>query len=252
MPFTIMLIPADVTAPPPHYKTAIERAVEANGGQIAPHGVVRLADGGQFVFENDDFWLKRLTPDVCRVVFDAALRTNTYVTNGGSAFDLVPLKVKGSTLKIPSDLGPAVVAANPDVLCTNLQRRLTHWNRDMARLRREEVIGADEQPLEPPPDPGQEPRLSNDPSGIAAKCEATTREITSNLGWKFVRRVVTRNVQWGVVWRADVAPTADPATWFRDSCWRASGTHGKGGVSMSSRPLVMFDKTKDIKPLPVE
>jgi len=68
MPFTIILMPADVSAPQPHYKMAIERAIEANGGQIAPHGLVRLTDGGQFVVENNDFWLKRLTPGVCREI----------------------------------------------------------------------------------------------------------------------------------------------------------------------------------------
>lgn len=46
MPFTIMLLPPDVGASPPHFKMAIERAVQANRGQLAPHGVVRLADGG--------------------------------------------------------------------------------------------------------------------------------------------------------------------------------------------------------------
>ncbi|HXC57375.1 MAG TPA: hypothetical protein VNU97_18895 [Rhizomicrobium sp.] len=250
MPFAIMLMPADVSAPPPHYKIAIERAVQANGGRLGPHGVVRLADGGQLIFENSEFWLKQLTPGICRVVFDTALRTNTYVSNGGSGSDLVPLKLKGSTLKTPPDLGRAVVVANPVVLCTKLQSRLTHWNQETERLRREGVIGADDQPLEPPPDPGTEPRLSGDPSGIAARCEASTRERTFRLGWKFVRGMITQNAQWGIVWRADVAPETDPATWFRDSCWRVPGTHGKGGISISSRPLMMFDKTKNTKPLP--
>jgi|GEM_PF-2985104 len=252
MSFAIMLMPADVSAPPPHYKMAIERSVQENGGQLAPHGLVRLSDGGQFVFKNDDFWLERITLDVCRVVFDAALRTNTYVTNGGSGSDLAPLKVKGSTLRIPPDLGPAVVVADPDLLCAKLQSRRAHWIRDMGRLRREGVIGADEQPLEPPPDPGTEPRLSNDPSGVAAKCETFTRKTASELGWKFVRSMVTRNTQWGVVWRADVAPEVNPDTWFRDSCWSVQGAHGKDAVSMSSRPLMMFDKTQSIKPLPAE
>src|SRR5882724_8064798 len=117
MPFTIMLMPADVNAPLPHYKMAIERAIQTNGGKLAPHDVVRLADGGQFIFESGNFWLKHLTPDVCRVVFDVAIRTNTYVSNGGSGSDLVPLKVKGSTLNTPPDLGPAIVVANPNVLC---------------------------------------------------------------------------------------------------------------------------------------
>ncbi len=250
MPFAIMLMPADLDAPLPHYKTAIERAVHANGGELAPHGVVRLADGGQFVFKNDYFWPKRLTSGVCRVIFDTALHTDTYVTTGGS--DVAPLKVKGSTLDIPSELGPAVVAASPDVLCAKLRGRLARWIKEMGQLRREGVIDADDQPLEPPADPGTEPRLHGRPSGTAAKCEASEREETSKLGWKFVRSIVTRNAQWGVVWRADIAPESDPATWFRESCWRVRGTRGESGISTSSRPLMMFDKTQSIIPLPAE
>ncbi len=253
MPFAIELMvanPADLHTPLPYYSMAIEQSVRANGGHLTPRGVVSLADGGQFIFENNDFWPKRLTPDVCRVVFDAALHTNTYVDTGGS--DVAPLKVKGSTLKTPTDMGPAVVVANSDVLCTILQSRLTRRNQDMGQLRREGVIGADDQPLEPPPSPGTETRLSSDPSGLAVECEADERKMASRLGWKFVRSMVTRNAQWGVVWRADIAPEADPATWFRESCWRATGNHGKGGISMSSRPLRMFDASQDIKPLPAK
>ena len=122
----------------------------------------------------------------------------------------------------------------------------------MGRLRREGVIGVDDQPLEPPPNPGTEPRLSRDTSGVAAKCEAQGRKMASRPGWTFVRSVVTRNAQWGVVWRADIAPQADRATWFRDSCWGVTGIRGDEGISFSSRPLEMFDQSKNIKPLPAD
>lgn len=253
MPFFIELMPAnpgDLSTPPPHYSMAIEQAVRASDGHLGPRGAVSLNDGGQFIFENNHFWPKRLTPDVCRAIFDAALHTNTYVDTGGS--DVSPLKVKGSTLKTPSDMGPAVVVANSDVLCTILQSRLTRWNQDMGRLRREGVIDANDQPLEPPSDPGTEPRLSSDPTGLAAQCEEDERKAYSSLGWKFVRSVITRNAQWGVVWRADVAPEADRATWFRVSCWRSRSTVGKEGISISSRPLEMFDKSQNAKLLPAE
>jgi hypothetical protein len=249
MTFVFMLMPANVSAPPPSYELVIERIVRANGAQLGPHGDVRLADGGQFVFKKGDFYTGRLTRDVCRIAFYVALQTNTYITNGGGGSDLIPLKVKGSTLKIPPDLGPPTVVANPAALCDELQTRLAHWNEEMARLKREKVIDDNDQPLEPPPDPGAEPRLSSDPSGMSVKCEAYTKREATELGWKFVHSTITQNTRWGIVWRADIAPSADPDTWFRDSCWHVPG---KIGFSMSSRPLEMFDKTQDIKPLPAK
>src|SRR5690242_20125808 len=109
MPFDIILMPPNVEAPPPAYEMTVEAAIRANGGRIGDQGAVRLADGGEFVFERNDIWPKRLSPGVCRVVFDAALRSNTYVITGGS--DVVPLKIKGSTLETPPELGPAFVVS---------------------------------------------------------------------------------------------------------------------------------------------
>lgn len=248
MPFAIMLMPADVEAPPPPYRGAVEAAVQANGGRTGEDGVVRLADGGAFIFETDDFWSRRLSAGVCRIVFDAALRTNSYVDTEGS--DVAPLKVEGSTVAIPPEMGPAIVVSSPAALCAKLRLRLTRWRHQEGRLRRQGVIGADGEPLEPPSAPGTEPRLPNDPSGIAVHCESQAREMASQLGWKLVRSVTTRNAQWGVVWRADIAPEADPATWMRESCWRRAGKHPSRGFS--SRPLRMFDKSKSIEPLPAE
>ncbi len=250
MPFAIMLMPADVEAPPPPYQRAVDAAVLANGGHIRPGGVVRLADGGEFVIETHDFWPKRLTPGVCRVIFDAALATNTYIYTALS--DVAPLKVKGSKLDTPPEIGPAVIVANPVALCAKLQGRLTRWNRQMERSRIDGVTGFDDQPLEPPPAPGAEPRLASDASGIAARCESQARQMATRLGWRFVRGVVTQNAQWGVVWRADIAPQPDPSTWMRNSCWRAPRAKAGGGVSFSSRPLRMFDGSKSIEPLSAE
>lgn len=250
MPFAIMLMPADVEAPRPPYQAVVMEAVRANGGRLNRAGLVQLPDGGEFVFESNDFWPRRLSPKVCRIVFDSALRTNTYVNTAGS--DLVPLKVKGSTLDTPPEMGPAVTIPNPYDLCAKLQGRLTRWNSEMGRLRAEGVIGPDDEPLEPPPAPGAEPRLASDASGIAAKCESQSRQMAAGLGWKFVRGVVTQNAEWGVVWRADIAPDADSSTWFRVSCWRPPRAKAPAGISFSSRPLRMFDESKSIKPLAAE
>lgn len=246
MLFSIMLMPADVTGRSPPYETAIEQAVQANDGQRAADGAVRLRDGGQFVFAYNQFRTERLSPALCRVVFDAALRSNTYVDTGGS--ELAPLKVEGSTLEIPADLGRAVPVASADALCVKLRARLAGWNRDMERLQHDGVIDADGRPLEPPADPGTEPRVSNDP--LIAECDRTVGAMASQPGWKLVRRIATRNPQWGVVWRADIASGADPATLMRESCWR--GPTGKKGLRFSSMPLKSFDPSSDLEPLPAE
>ncbi len=248
MPFDITLMPADVEAALPPYQASIEAAVRANGGRIGPGDVVRLADGGEFVVGSRGFSPKKLSQGVCRVIFDAALASNTYVDTDGS--DVTPLKIKGSALETPPEVGPSVVVENPRALCARLQGRFARWNREMGRLRAEGVIGPDDQPLEPPPAPGEEPRLTNDLSGVASKCEALSRKLASDLGWRFVRGLVTQNAQWGVVWRADIAPEADPKTWTRESCWRPRRAKAHGQVSFSTRPLQMFDETKSVGPLP--
>jgi hypothetical protein len=207
-----------------------------------------MGDGGQFVFSDSNFWIDRLTPDVCRVLFDAALRTNNYLDGGGSGSDLVPVKVRGSTLKTPAEFGPPVIVENSNVLCATLQVRLTHWNQDMARMRRERIIDANGQMLEPPPDPGKELRLSTDASGVAAECGSFARKFASGLRWKLMGTMLTWNAQWGVVWRADFAPEPDPAMWFRETCWREPGK--KGGIHISDSPLNMFDKSQSVRPLP--
>jgi hypothetical protein len=212
--------------------------------------LVRLADGGEFVVERNDFWPKRLSPGVCRVVFDAALRTNTYVQTAGS--DASPLKVSGSTLEIPPDLGPAVVVADAGALCAKLQGRLARWNGEMTLMRAEGMFGRDDEPLEPPAAPGAEPRVASDASGIAAKCESQERQVADRLGWRLVRAIVTRNAQWGVVWRADIAPDADPSTWMRESCWQPRRAAARGTIIVSSQPLLMFDKSQSLEPLPAE
>lgn len=247
MPFPIMLMAADLNAPLPSYEVVVKASVHANGGRFA-HRVARLADGGEFAFDGNDLWARQLTGDVCRVVFDTALRTNSYVSTAGS--EATPLKIAGTTLAIPPELGRPAVVSSPDALCGKLRSRQARWNRDMGKLRREGVVDADGQPLQPPADPGKEPRVAHDRSGIAADCEEAEGKMNLPLGWKLVRRVVTRNTQWGVIWRADIATDPDPNMWMRETCWRSQ--HGRQGLNFSSQPLTMFDPSQSVAPLPAE
>jgi len=107
------------------------------------------------------------------------------------------------------------------------------------------ALGPTEQPREPPPDPGTEPRLTTDPTGVAAHCEAVQQTFAKS-GWKIVRRVVSRNAQFGVVWRADVAMPRYGSELSRVICWRIPG---RAGYSISVRPLEMFDPSASIPPL---
>ena len=249
MSFTVILLPAHVEEPRPAYAAALKIALTATGGSMDSEGRVSVPDGGAFVFEGGDFQLNSITPKACNIIFEVARQTNTYVTNGGGAADLVPLTIKGSTVTVPPELGTADVVATPDILCSKLRIRLAHWTTMERRLRAERVIGPDGQPLQPSPSPGTELRLTSDPSGMAAECEEQSRQMASQLGWRFVRSVITRSEAWGVVWRADVAPEPDPATWFRESCWGTRRVGSGGKIIFSSRPLKMFDGFQSISPL---
>ena len=249
MSFAVTLLPAHVEEARPAYAAALKIALESTGGSIDSEGRVSLPDGGVFRFEGVDFWLNAITPKACNIIFKVARQNNTYVTNGGGGADLVPLTVKDSTVSVPPELGAAEVVATPASLCSKLRSRLAHWNNTERRLRAQGIIGADGKLLQPSPNPGTELRLTSDPSGMAAKCERQSRQMASQLGWRFVRSVITRSEAWGVVWRADVAPEADPKTWFREFCYKSPQAGRSRKVTFSTRPLQMFDSSETVGPL---
>jgi hypothetical protein len=105
------------------------------------------------------------------------------------------------------------------------------------------ALGPDD--LGPPPAPGTERRLTTDPTGVVAHCD-TVQQALSTRGMKFVRKVVSQNAQYGVVWRADVTTAGDSGAPFRMTCWKVPGSTG---YSVFLSPLEMFDPSRSIPPL---
>lgn len=105
--------------------------------------------------------------------------------------------------------------------------------------------GPDAPLLGPPPSPGTEPRLTKDSTGVANHCLVVDQELAKR-GLKTVRQIISRNPQYGVVWRADLAGPGgdDPTT--RLTCWKAPGG---AGYSVLLHPLQMFDPSQSISPL---
>ena len=68
----------------------------------------------------------------------------------------------------------------------------------------------------------------------------------AKLGWKIVRRVVSQNAQYGVVWRADVTVPGYSDEPSRMICWK---TPGRAGYSIVIDPLTMFDPAASVPPL---
>jgi len=245
MPFSIAFMPTTATPPPPAVQQSLQTVVSANARRIAKDaGTWRTGDGATFKLADDTVSLKRLSQGLCGIIFDVAQQTNSYLVMTGSDGTLI--KMEGSVGETPGDLPKAVTIKNAPKLCERLRVNLRDWDHFVRLAQADGTLGSDEQPLEPPADPGTEVRLTNDPSGIAAGCEAAFKDMNATIGWKTLRTVVSQSPQWGVVWRTDIAPGDDPASTFRDTCWRRPRDHG---FAFSTRPLTMFDPAASIEPL---
>ena len=110
-------------------------------------------------------------------------------------------------------------------------------------------MGSNEEILEPPAEPGNEPRLGDDSSGVTARCRDVEKSFAKD-GFTIVRTVISQNPRWGVVWRADMVSREYPTAPTRVICWRRSGR--MKGVTFSTRPLEMFDATQSVGPLEPE
>ena len=245
MPFSIVFMPTTATPPPPAVQQSLQTVVSANAHPIAKDGKTwRTEDGAAFRLADDAISLKRLSPRLCVIVFDAAQQTNSYLGMNGS--EATPLKMKDSKGETPGDLSKALTIENAPKLCERLRVSLRAWNRFVRAAQAGGTLGRDEQPLEPPADPGTEPRLTDDTPSVVAHCEMAFRDMNKRLSWATLRVVISRNPKWGVVWRADVAPSDDLDSIFRNTCWRRPGHHG---FAFSTRPLDMFDPAASIGPL---
>ena len=109
----------------------------------------------------------------------------------------------------------------------------------------DDTLGPDGHPLGPPPSPGSEPRLNTDQTGVVAHCDMIGQALEKR-GMKVVRKVVSRNSKYGVVWRGDMSAPGNVEAQSRLICWKIPG---RSDFSFVDRPLEMFDPSGSIPPL---
>src|SRR5579872_1593950 len=101
----------------------------------------------------------------------------------------------------------------------------------------DDALGPPGPPLGPPPSPGSEPRLNTDQTGVVAHCDMVGQALEKR-GMKVVRKLVSLNSNYGVVWRADVSAPGNIQAQSRLICWK---TPGHSDFSFVDRPLDMLD-----------
>ena len=109
----------------------------------------------------------------------------------------------------------------------------------------DDTLGPDGRPLGPPASPGSERRLNADQTGVVTHCDLVGQTFEER-GFKVVRKLVSQNSKYGVVWRADLTAPGDDRAVSRLICWKIPGG---GGYSLIDRPLEMFDPPASISPL---
>jgi len=240
-----MSFPIDLMATAP---TPTQDQIEQTAGTILrggagdPFGRMTKPDGGVFDFDDGTIWVQRLSPDTCDAVFKAARATDTFLNVGVG--DYAPMQIKGSRAKPPRVFGKAVLISNPAALCSTLRK-------DMSRRPvvkpdpYDDYVSTDDLSARPPPEPGAEPRLTHDPSGVAAQCETETRNEMAGAHWAVNRTLVSQNPTWGVVWRADLWPD-HVKLGMRIVCWRNRAT---GKLARSKQPLEAWGPFPALAPL---
>ena len=246
MPFQVYLSPTTASPPDAQVQAMVRAAVVAEGGKIDGPGVtIETADGVKFkmVRGYSHFFVDQLSPSFCRILFNAALRSNSTVDRGGPG--QMPLQMRGSRGDTRYVRMTTEQIADPPALCARLGQDLQAWNRYIRDAQADGVLGPDEQPLEPPAGPGTEPRLTNEPTGVAAGCEANLKGQTK-LRLRIVRKVISQNSRYGVVWRADVTMRGHRPIPSRYICWKDPE---RSGLNVVARPLEMFDPSQSVPPL---
>jgi len=243
MPFQVYLTPTTASPPAAQIEADVRAAIVAEGARLDPDSAVIVTSDGAMIVLGDDarhFLIGELSPSFCRILFNAAQRSNATVDREGS--DSTPLQMKGSTGDVRRRTDPI---ADPPALCARLGRDLQEWNRGTREHQASGGVGADQQLVGPPPSPGTEARLATDPSGVAAHCDALQQGLEKR-GLKIVRKVVSQNAQYGVVWRADVQIAGENHASSRLICWRRPG---HADYSFIDQPLQMLDPTESVPPL---
>ena len=252
MPFAVLLTPTTASPAAAQIQVEVRRAILAEGGAIGADGMsAHTADGTRFGFSDGrQFSIDQFSPGLCRIIFRAALKTNSTVDRVGA--DITPLKMRGAkglTRYIRMRTDPI---SSPESLCVRLNRDLVAWNSLVSDQQAKGILGRNQEFLEPPASPGTEPRLATDPSGVVAQCVTSANPLKGKAHWTIERTVVSQNPQYGVVWRADVVTRKYPHNPSRLVCWRLPGAGGDGKIMFEVRPLEMFDPSQSVGPLDAE
>ena len=233
-----MWFPVDYfTASPSAPRDRMEQTVGVilSGGRGDPFSWMRTSDGGKYNYAEGTVWLTRITPQTCGRMFKAAQVTNTFLRVGID--NSASIEIKGSKAKAWGMWGKAVRISTPAGLCAELRKDWSSLPVDAVETPApaNDYVALDDPAIRPPPTPAGEAAVTNDPSGVGARCEAETRKNLQGSPFAIVRSIVTQNPKWGVVWRADIkAPDDDPIWTDRFVCWQSAAT---GKLTWSKQPL---------------
>ena len=251
MPFPIDFMASGPAPTQDQMEQTISATLRREGGDRYDH--VQKRDGGMFNFSDGTVWLYRLSPDVCAVMFDAARTSHAYLNVGVGKF--AQMQIKGSNAKPPAVFGRAILISSPVSLCAALRKDMN----SLPAVQPDPFANyvAQDDP-HPPLEPGDEARLTHDASGVAAQCETLTRKEWDDSRFTVVRWLTTQSPTWGVIWRADIAPTykvrpSAPGPFgdlenihMRLTCWRDRST---GKLARAKRPLEAWDSFPALAPL---
>ncbi len=87
--------------------------------------------------------------------------------------------------------------------------------------------------------------MNADQTGVVAHCDMVGQALEKR-GMKVLRKLVSRNSEYGVVWRADMSAPGDVRAQSRLICWKIPG---RSDYSFVDRPLEMLDPSDSIPPL---
>src|SRR5262245_49697541 len=103
MPFAIILMPSAESPSIQQVDQSLHETISAGASPVVATGRLRSTDGIEFRIEDSTIWLDRLSPGMCKLIFDATFKTSAYLITSGSGG---ALEVAGSKGAAPPELSP--------------------------------------------------------------------------------------------------------------------------------------------------
>jgi hypothetical protein len=136
--FDVFLIPTSASPGAAMYDQKVVAAARSAGARILSKYNGETSDGLLFEMyggQGTGFSLHDISPGMCRVIFEAAKRTNSYIFSTGDVdYAVKPQGIEG---KDPGMNMPVRTLATPQALCVTLQQGYRSWAgfRDAVRAR---------------------------------------------------------------------------------------------------------------------